>query len=961
MATKKRGKSTKKANIREEEFDYSLKSELIVLAMVALTIFLFLCNFGVCGALGNAVSGVLFGLFGLTAYIAPLVALGAVAIGIANFGSSAATRKIVSGVVLFLILGMVADLMTGRPQGMNSYDIKYIYGEASAGRNGGGFFAGSLAYASYKFLSLAGTALLILLIGIAAIVIFTQHSFVGGLKKGSKRIIERTRQEADNYRDYAEKRREKMEKRRAEIEEEKRLLIEQKEDEKILRRDRKVIGVTEDITLDKEEDEGDDLGEIKLHNEEKNHSNKLFIPDEDEFHDDIHEITIKHEIETDVEDDGQRVFRTEPAIHGMGYDDVEDDRSDEYGDQQADNYSSGYDNTHQSSVSRIDSSEQNPHATPEYDEKAHTPKHENIEKIQVGKLVARAAEANDDMEDVLSDVPVHAEHLGNGMNGDYVVHAQDHISRSKDADSTITSRGGSTSSAVLDAGGKVTSPGMEKEIEAHKKKIPKKYVFPRTDLLEKGVKSKNPDTARTLRETAAKLEETMRTFGVNVKVTDISQGPAVTRFELQPEAGVRVNKIVNLADDIKMNLAASDIRIEAPIPGKAAVGIEVPNKENQAVALRDLLESPEFRDFSSRLAFAVGKDIAGKTVVTDIAKMPHLLIAGATGSGKSVCINTIIMSLLYKAKPEEVQMIMIDPKIVELSVYNGIPHLMIPVVTDPKKAAAALNWAVAEMTNRYKKFADTGVRDLKGYNKLAEESGDPEMEVLPQIVVIVDELADLMMVSANEVEDAICRLTQLARAAGIHLIIATQRPSVDVITGLIKANMPSRIAFAVSSGVDSRTILDINGAEKLLGKGDMLFYPQGYTKPARVQGAFVSDKEVQKVTDFLRNQGMESSYNEEAMNKIDSMAVSSGSGSGQGTSDSDSDRDEYFVQAGNIIIDKEKASIGMLQRVFKIGFNRAARIMDQLCEAGVVGEEEGTKPRKVLMTQAEFEAYLNNE
>ena len=316
------------------------------------------------------------------------------------------------------------------------------------------------------------------------------------------------------------------------------------------------------------------------------------------------------------------------------------------------------------------------------------------------------------------------------------------------------------------------------------------------------------------------------------------------------------------------------------------------------------------------------------------------------------------MSLIYKAKPEEVQMIMIDPKIVELSVYNGIPHLMIPVVTDPKKAAAALNWAVAEMTNRYKKFADTGVRDLKGYNKLAADSSDPDMTVLPQIVVIVDELADLMMVSANEVEDAICRLTQLARAAGIHLIIATQRPSVDVITGLIKANMPSRVAFAVSSGVDSRTILDINGAEKLLGKGDMLFYPQGYTKPARVQGAFVSDKEVQAVTDFLRNQAADVSYNEEAMNSIDNMSVGGGAG-GSSSGDAGSDRDEYFVQAGNIIIEKEKASIGMLQRVFKIGFNRAARIMDQLCEAGVVGDEEGTKPRKVLMSKQEFDAYVN--
>ena len=498
---------------------------------------------------------------------------------------------------------------------------------------------------------------------------------------------------------------------------------------------------------------------------------------------------------------------------------------------------------------------------------------------------------------------------------------------------------------------------MEKEIEAHKKAIPKKYVFPPVSLLEKGTKNKNADSARQLKETALKLQETLKTFGVNVTVTDISQGPAVTRFELQPEAGVRVNKIVGLADDIKMNLAAKDIRIEAPIPGKAAVGIEVPNKENQAVAFRDLIESKEYKEFSSKLAFAVGKDIAGKTVVTDIAKMPHLLIAGATGSGKSVCINTIIMSLIYKAKPEEVQMIMIDPKIVELSVYNGIPHLMIPVVTDPKKAAAALNWAVAEMTNRYKKFADSGVRDLKGYNKIAEGCTDGSMSVMPQIVVIVDELADLMMVSANEVEDAICRLTQLARAAGIHLIIATQRPSVDVITGLIKANMPSRVAFAVSSGVDSRTILDINGAEKLLGKGDMLFYPQGYTKPARVQGAFVSDKEVQAVTDFLRNQGIETGYGEEIEMQISSIQSQGGSSNGS-SGDPFSDRDEYFAAAGEIIIEKEKASIGMLQRVFKIGFNRAARIMDQLCEAGVVGDEEGTKPRKVLMTKEQFEEIL---
>lgn len=488
----------------------------------------------------------------------------------------------------------------------------------------------------------------------------------------------------------------------------------------------------------------------------------------------------------------------------------------------------------------------------------------------------------------------------------------------------------------------------------------KKYMFPPIELLQKGAGKGSGDTASQLKETAMRLQQTLLTFGVKVTVTDISQGPAVTRYELQPEAGVKVSKIVNLADDIKLNLAATDIRIEAPIPGKAAVGIEVPNKENSMVALRDLLEAKEFKSFQENLAFAVGKDIAGKTVVTDIAKMPHMLIAGATGSGKSVCINTLIMSILYKASPEDVKMIMIDPKVVELSVYNGIPHLLIPVVTDPKKAAGALHWGVAEMTDRYKKFADLNVRDLKGYNKKAEAlAGKPDApQKLPQIVIIVDELADLMMVAPGEVEESICRLAQLARACGIHLIIATQRPSVDVITGLIKANMPSRVAFAVSSGVDSRTILDMNGAEKLLGKGDMLFYPQGYPKPARIQGAFVSDKEVGDVVDFLKNQAIGNVYRDDVEEKIVNLGTSTG---GDGASASGrSERDDYFVEAGRFIIDKDKASIGLLQRAFKIGFNRAARIMDQLYEAGVVGEEEGTKPRKILMSMEEFEQYIED-
>lgn len=498
---------------------------------------------------------------------------------------------------------------------------------------------------------------------------------------------------------------------------------------------------------------------------------------------------------------------------------------------------------------------------------------------------------------------------------------------------------------------------VQQQILEKEEQPKKEYIYPPLSLLKKGTRVTS-QSDKEYRDTAIKLQQTLRDFGVGVTVTNISCGPSVTRYELHPEQGVKVSKIVGLADDIKLSLAAADIRIEAPIPGKSAVGIEVPNKENNTVYLRELLEAESFQKHSSRLAFAVGKDIGGQVVVADIAKMPHLLIAGATGSGKSVCINTLIMSIIYKSKPEDVKLIMVDPKVVELSVYNGIPHLLIPVVTDPKKASGALNWAVAEMTDRYKKFAEYNVRDLKGYNAKIEGIRDiadeKKPKKLPQIVIIVDELADLMMVAPGEVEDAICRLAQLARAAGIHLVIATQRPSVNVITGLIKANVPSRIAFSVSSGVDSRTIIDMNGAEKLLGKGDMLFYPAGYPKPQRVQGAFVSDQEVQKVVDFLTEQGMTSGYNPDVERQMNAAPAAAAGGGKSG-------RDDYFEQAGKFIIEKEKASIGMLQRVFKIGFNRAARIMDQLAEAGVVGDEEGTKPRKVLMTMEEFEEFMEHK
>ncbi len=489
------------------------------------------------------------------------------------------------------------------------------------------------------------------------------------------------------------------------------------------------------------------------------------------------------------------------------------------------------------------------------------------------------------------------------------------------------------------------------------------YISPSLDLLSKPKSGGKGLTDADLLETAAKLQDTLESFGVRVKMGDVSCGPSVTRYELVPEQGVKVSSITRLADDIKLSLAASDIRIEAPIPGKAAVGIEVPNATRNMVTLRELLESREFQSAKSKVSFAVGKDISGKTIVTDIAKMPHMLVAGATGSGKSVCINTLIMSILYKADPNEVKFIMVDPKMVELTAYADIPHLMIPVVTDPKKASAALNWAVQEMTVRYNKFAELGVRDIKSYNKKIKglkHNEDNTYEKMCQIVIIVDEFADLMMVAPGEVEDAVCRLAQLARAAGIHLVLATQRPSVNVITGLIKANIPSRIALSVSSAIDSRTIIDSAGAEKLLGNGDMLFAPQDYPKPVRIQGAFVSDEERDGVVAFLKQQQSEPSYNEEVTKHIDANPVGNKAGAA-GNAPGGSEQDELFVEVGRFIIEKDKASIGMLQRVFRIGFNRAARIMDQLCEAGVVGPEEGTKPRTILMSMEQFENYLESE
>lgn len=896
-STQKKSTNNRRNTRNSEPMDIAIRNEILLIVLFAVCVFLFLCNFGIIGVAGNIISGVMFGIFGIIAYIMPVVLFLMIAFGMVNSGNVIAVRKLVAGAVLLLIAGVVFELFTGKPSNAESYQIKEIYESCSQEKNGGGVISGSVAYLLYHFLGLIGTVLSVLVGAIISVVVLTEKSFVSGVKTGGRKVYERTREDAEYRRERARIRREEQEEERRLRREEKLLRKEEIENEKILRMDKKVSGVMIDTSLAKEE----------VH-KEKNR-------------DDIHEINLQdfdERIEHPVsagdsvseEDTAGDEFDFERIRLGSVYGDDAEQTSDDI-----------------SEITGIFNNPEEESAESEYENYG-----VNAEVDRSGELFK---ENTADSENEIREIP--------GKISEF----RKPVAELKKPAETVRSSSGAV--------GTVVTGEMYKEMQANKPV--KKYMFPPINLLKKGA-GKSGDSTKELKETAERLRQTLQTFGVKVTITDISQGPAVTRYELQPEQGVKVSKIVGLTDDIKLNLAATDIRMEAPIPGKAAIGIEVPNKENSSVALRDLLESKEFKEFPSNIAFAVGKDIAGKTVVADIGKMPHMLIAGATGSGKSVCINTLIMSILYKSHPDDVKMIMVDPKVVELSVYNGIPHLLIPVVTDPKKAAAALHWGVAEMTDRYQKFADFNVRDLKGYNRKVEEmkaKGEADAPArMPQIVIIVDELADLMMVAPGEVEESICRLAQLARAAGIHLIIATQRPSVDVITGLIKANMPSRVAFSVSSGVDSRTILDMNGAEKLLGKGDMLFYPQGYSKPARVQGAFVSDKEVSDVVEFLKNQKLGNIYSEDIQEKIANIGASGGSSG----SDGGQERDEYFVDAGKFIIDKDKASIGMLQRVFKIGFNRAARIMDQLCEAGVVGEEEGTKPRKVLMSLEQFEQYI---
>lgn len=936
-ASKNTGRKTTYRGKSKQKVDSEVRNEVLLIGVLALTIFLFLCCINIIkGVVGIGVKSTMFGLFGILAYILPIVVFGCMAFGLSNRGSSVAVIKIVAAGVLLFLIGIMSELIMGKSSTYAGTEtvlttiIADIWKHSSQNNTGGGVIFGTVGYLLNDNISLVGTVFLVIVLGIICVVLITEKSFLGGVQSGGRKVFETAREDADRRRERSNERREQLLARKEEEKKRQREeYIEQEElppVEKVSRMKKKVSGVMKDIVIEPVEEEPEPF-EANIRARKRQQP-----PAVHRGNDDVHEIVIKdNTVPAPAKPEKAEGFEhlswnsTLGEIRPVEVEDTGEDIDFEQLVQ-----FKPLKETHQSIVNKSKWNQENGNL---HDEMIHS----------------YESSIEDDFIKGMKEITVSDEILYDELpkpiterSGKPAVEA---IVESKQEDN-IQQQG---------------KPSVESKAKAPKK-VSHKYVFPPINKLSKG-KSVKGDSDKELQDTAIKLQQTLHNFGVNVTVTEISQGPTVTRYELQPEMGVKVSKIVGLTDDIKLNMAVTDIRIEAPIPGKAAVGIEVPNKENGIVAFRDLIESKSFKDFPSKLAFAVGKDIAGQVVVSDIAKMPHMLIAGATGSGKSVCINTLIMSILYKAHPDDVKLIMIDPKVVELSVYNGIPHLLLPVVTDPKKASASLQWAVNEMSERYKKFADYNVRDLKGFNKNVDsmlernEPGAPEK--MPQIVIIVDELADLMMAASKEVEESICRLAQLARAAGIHLIIATQRPSVDVITGLIKANMPSRIAFSVSSGVDSRTILDMVGAERLLGKGDMLFYPQGFTKPSRVQGAFVSDKEVADVVEFIKaqNYGSENAYSEGVEERITGLSSAAASPGGEGGNDFDA----YFVEAGKFVIEKNKASIGMLQRVFKIGFNRAARIVDQLESAGVVGAEEGTKPRKILMTAEEFADFAREE
>ena len=907
-ASRTGGRKTK-AQLAQEQ---ARKNEIHLFICMAVCTFFFISNFGWCGVVGNFFAKFMFGLFGVVEYVLPLYIFLTEAFLLSNGAKKAVVNRVLC-VGLFIVAAAFIFQLTA---GADHMTARLLYEQGAQEKKGGGFILGGLLVVLHNLIGKPGAIIVIALLIIIGIIVVMNVSLIDFARERSVQFKNRynalyeddDEENIDPEAALEAKRRTKLD--NIKVEQEKPATPVKKKKKKV--KNKKV--------------EGEEVHELKPLPHEDLFNPNLTLQDAKDVSEGYVDLSLLKKKKGGVTELRSAKADIPPVPESVKEETVDFfDRPDYAGSIEED----------QAWEKEVSSKLEGENTV--YDAAA-TETYE----------ISQNAEATD---------------IKTGMTKNEISASADETSIQNEENTAVTETVTRKRKKTKESEQEMLSERdqIAETIQENSEHKPvKEYKFPPLKLLKSGRGKGTKSNEASVRETAMKLKSTLENFGVNVTVTDYSCGPSVTRYELQPEQGVKVSKITNLADDIKLNLAAADIRIEAPIPGKPAVGIEVPNKESQPVFFRDLLESDNFQKFPSNIAFAVGKDISGQVVVADIAKMPHLLIAGATGSGKSVCINTLIMSILYKAKPDDVKLIMVDPKQVELSIYNGIPHMLIPVVTDPKKAAGALNWAVLEMTNRYQLFAQYNVRNLQGYNEKVKavtgsEEGSEDLKKLPQIVIIVDELADLMMVAHGEVEDAIVRLSQLARAAGIHLVIATQRPSVDVITGLIKANVPSRIAMTVSSGVDSRTILDMNGAEKLLGKGDMLFYPTGYPKPVRVQGAFLSDDEIADVVDFLKEESGEAIYDESISNEIANTKVG---GSGGGASSAEPEYDDYFVDAGKFIIGKDKASIGMLQRVYKIGFNRAARIMDQLSEAGVVGPEEGTKPRKVLMSMEEFENYV---
>lgn len=957
-STKKSSRSkTSGKNLRSTKASQGIpmKNEIQLVASFGIMLIMMLSNFGLCGVVGVWLSSFFFGIFGCVQYVMPLAFFLMVTVLLANDYSLLAMKKCGAGFVALMMISSYAQLIY-QQEVREFYDL---FAAAAADHRAGGILGGGIGLLLQGWFGMPGAFIIISCILLLALIMLTQRSFVGFFRQGVKRLQKAWKEAEEKRRQAARERATVQDKLRQKQCEEKIKEMEEKKAEKAAEKKssfaegKTTAGTSEELTaadmpdLAQQPEDAKTIRRRTLVKKRKQPDIRIHIPlftaeDEVKKKDSLKEL--HPEIYPFTAEDGKtQAFEGSLDFSAITLDEDSTDVDKEEWKSFADDVFEKKDREEKEQVHwKKTASEQPSFGLPEEITLPQVPRTEEVFD-DIADTLGETSPSND-KDTVSISNESHVKEVSDSSNAQAVPNPSD-----SEAD---MNSGSEADMNVNRAAVSATAPAPVLQRRPAKKE---EYIFPPMNLLVTEKQNLPADYDKNLKETAMKLQTTLESFGVRVTITDISCGPTVTRYEMFPEQGTKVSKILSLTDDIKLNLAASDIRIEAPIPGKAAIGIEVPNKQNMTVHFRELIDNRVFRNFKSKLAFAVGKDIGGKIVVADLAKMPHLLIAGATGSGKSVCINTLIMSVLYKAKPSEVKLIMIDPKMVELSTYNGIPHLLIPVVTDPKKASGALNWAVAEMTDRYKKFTETGVRNIEGYNKKVDEvvkSGqvdEEKMSRMPQIVIIIDELADLMMVAPGEVEDAIVRLSQLARAAGIHLVIATQRPSVNVITGLIKANVPSRIAFAVSSGVDSRTIIDMNGAEKLLGKGDMLFYPSGYQKPIRVQGAFVSDAEVSQVVEFLKeNEDVavyDTSVTEKIENKIKNGSISS-------------ERDEYFEAAARFIMEKDKATIGMLQRMFKIGFNRAARIIDQLADAGIVGPDEGTKPRKILMTPEQLDAFF---